>query len=128
MIGGKVSFRYKDYKHGGQIKEMTLNAIEFLRRLCMHILPKGSRKIRYFGIIASILKPKLRLQQMVMGINIRCTNAKKLSFKQIAKEQLNFDIEQCPCCKTGKMIIVQQFGANTPPIAIIDRRKEHVSS
>ena len=38
---GKVSFSYKDYKHAGVKKEMTLEAMEFIRRFAMHILPKG---------------------------------------------------------------------------------------
>ncbi len=27
--------------------------VEFLRRFCMHILPKGFVKIRYYGIMSS---------------------------------------------------------------------------
>lgn len=128
MENGRITFSYKDYKNGGVNKVMTLDANEFLRRFCLHILPKGYRKIRYFGILASRVKPKLRLQQMSMGIQIKPTNPKKLSFKEIAKEQLNFDVEQCPCCKTGKMILLYQFAANAPPFQINDRRKAHVSS
>jgi hypothetical protein len=40
----------------------------------------------------------------------------KLSYAEITKSQLGFDIEHCPCCKTGKMIIVQQFRANASPV------------
>ena len=49
----KVSFRYKDYADGSQQKTMTLEATEFLRRFCLHILPPGFRKIRYYGFIAN---------------------------------------------------------------------------
>jgi hypothetical protein len=47
----------------------------------------------------------------------------KLTYFEITKSQLGFDVEQCPCCKTGKMIIVMQFGANAPPKQINDKRK-----
>ena len=47
----------------------------------------------------------------------------KLTYSEITKSQLGFDVEQCPCCKTGKMIIVQQFAANAPPKHINDRHK-----
>ena len=50
-------------------------------------------------------------------------NTTKLSLAEITKTNLGFDIEQCPCCKTGKMIIVQQFAANAPPKHINDKRK-----
>ncbi len=38
---GKVTFGYKDYRHGSLKKEMTLEALEFIRRFSLHILPKN---------------------------------------------------------------------------------------
>ena len=49
---GQVTFRFKDHKRGGQLRSRTLGAVEFLRRFCLHILPKGLHKIRYFGYLA----------------------------------------------------------------------------
>jgi Putative transposase len=40
---GKVTFRYKDYRHGAQQKTMTLEAEEFIRRFLLHVLPEGFR-------------------------------------------------------------------------------------
>ena len=37
----KITFRYKDYRHANKTKSMTLSTQEFVRRLAMHILPKG---------------------------------------------------------------------------------------
>ena len=50
---GQVTFRFKDHKRGGQLFPQTLDAIEFLRRYCLHVLPKGLHKIRYFGFLAN---------------------------------------------------------------------------
>ena len=44
---GKVTFRYKDSKHGTYIKTMTVNAEEFFRRFLQHALPAGIHKVRY---------------------------------------------------------------------------------
>src|SRR6185295_320080 len=41
LENGQVTFRYKDYAHGGAERHMTLPAVEFLRRFFMHVLPKG---------------------------------------------------------------------------------------
>ena len=38
---GKVAFGYKDYGDGCKVKTLTLASTEFLRRFCLHILPKG---------------------------------------------------------------------------------------
>jgi hypothetical protein len=49
----RVSFRWKDYAHGGKNKIMTVPAEEFLRRYLLHVLPKGLVRIRHFGIFAN---------------------------------------------------------------------------
>ena len=48
-----VSFRWKDYAHGGKQKVMTVSADEFLRRFLIHVLPKGLVRIRHFGLFAN---------------------------------------------------------------------------
>jgi hypothetical protein len=50
---GKVTFRYKDYRHEGQQKTMTLQAEEFIRRFLLHVLPAGFQRIRYCGFLAN---------------------------------------------------------------------------
>jgi hypothetical protein len=48
----QVTFRWKDYRHGSQVRLMTLSADEFLRRFCLHVLPKGFVRIRFYGFLA----------------------------------------------------------------------------
>jgi hypothetical protein len=48
-----VSFRWKDYRHGSQVRTLTLDVDEFLRRFLQHVLPKRFVRIRYFGFLAS---------------------------------------------------------------------------
>jgi hypothetical protein len=44
-----VTFRYKQSK-GKQWNSMRLSGLEFLRRLVMHVLPRGFHKVRYYGL------------------------------------------------------------------------------
>ena len=53
MADGKVSFRWKDYRHEGRNKVMTLDAGEFMRRFLLHVLPPGFHRIRHFGLLAN---------------------------------------------------------------------------
>jgi hypothetical protein len=53
VTDGTVSFRWKDYRHGSQMRTLTLDPVEFLRRFLMHVLPKRFVRIRYFGFLAS---------------------------------------------------------------------------
>ena len=50
---GKVTFRYKDYRHDAQQKTMTLEAEEFIRRFLLHVLPDGFQRIHHPGTIGS---------------------------------------------------------------------------
>ena len=118
---GQISFTYKDYAHGSVTKTMTLEASEFLRRFCMHILPPKFVKIRHYGFLSSRAKIKLKMHQLKQGILPQ--KADKISYAEIAKAQLGFDVEQCPCCKTGRMVIVFQFAANAPPKTLNNKRK-----
>jgi DNA-directed RNA polymerase subunit RPC12/RpoP len=57
LQNGTVTFRYKDYAHGSQLRSMTLSLQEFLRRFCLHILPPRFVKIRHYGLLANRDRP-----------------------------------------------------------------------
>jgi Putative transposase len=65
--GEQVSFRWKDYAHGGQEKLMTLAATEFLRRFFLHVLPRGFVRIRHFGFLAN----RFRSSTLARGRQLR---------------------------------------------------------
>ncbi len=120
IANGKVSFTYKDYADNSKQKLLSLDAEEFLRRFCLHILPPKFMKIRHYGILASRYKPLLRKYQFSVGI---ITKTKKATWKEIARAKLNFDVDKCPSCKTGTMIRIQSFDANAPPLKLITQIK-----
>jgi hypothetical protein len=50
---GQVTFRYKDYQRGHRLRTLTLEAVEFLRRLMLHVPPHGFHRMRHFGFLAN---------------------------------------------------------------------------
>jgi hypothetical protein len=100
-----IRFRYLDYRDNKQ-KEMILQGVEFLRRFCQHILPKGFVRIRHFGLLSATRRPLLRQLQMEFGMNVLSERIKK-HWKQICLENLNFNPDLCPCCKKGKMVTIE---------------------
>src|ERR1019366_4563745 len=48
-----VTFTYKDYADAGRLKALTLTGVEFIRRLRLHLLPRGFTKIRHFGLLGN---------------------------------------------------------------------------
>jgi hypothetical protein len=53
LANAQVAFRWKDYRHHGKTKLMTLAADEFIRRFLLHTLPDGFHRIRHFGFLAN---------------------------------------------------------------------------
>lgn len=47
-----VTFEWKDYKDGEKTKEMTMPGATFLRCFTRHLVPRGFRRVRYFGLLA----------------------------------------------------------------------------
>lgn len=112
---GQVTFSWKDYRHGDAQKEMTLQATEFLRRFCQHVLPFRFVKIRHYGILSSRNKLKLRDVQFTMGIVVE--KKPKATWQEVCKQKLNFDAELCPHCKVGHFHTVSSWSARAPPPA-----------
>ena len=57
--GERVSFRWRDYAHGSKQRVMTLDAVEFLRRFFLHVLPKGFVRIRRYGLLSNRFRKQL---------------------------------------------------------------------
>jgi hypothetical protein len=53
LVDGKVTFRWRDYKEDNKQKRMTLDALEFIRRFLLHVLPHGFVRIRHYGLLAN---------------------------------------------------------------------------
>lgn len=47
-----VSFTVKDYRQNGAKKTMTLSGKEFIHRFSQHLVPRGLRRVRYYGYLA----------------------------------------------------------------------------
>ena len=57
--GERVSFRWRDYAHGGKQRLMTLDAVNFLCRFFLHVLPKGFVRIRRYGLLSNRFRKQL---------------------------------------------------------------------
>lgn len=56
---GRVTFRVKDYRQGRKRDTLTLPGEEFVRRFCLHVLPKGLVRVRYFGLLSHTQRKRL---------------------------------------------------------------------
>ena len=91
MEDGKVTFRWKDYAHGGKHRKMTLAAEEFIRRFLLHVLPKGLVRIRHYGWMAN----RCRRECAALCRTLLGEEAAPQAPPQPAK---NWAGRQCPFC------------------------------
>ena len=91
-----IAFRWKDYRHQGKAKVMTLDPPEFIRRFLLHTLPDGFHRIRHYGFLANGHRAaKLALCRKLLAA------APPTAEPEPKQPTSGFD--RCPCCG-GAMI------------------------
>jgi putative transposase/transposase-like zinc-binding protein len=104
LDNGRVSFEWKDYAHRARRKLMTLDAVEFLRRFLLHVLPTGLVRIRQFGFLANrVRKSKLKLCRTLLAARLPVAHAGDESSEVVA------DPQRCPICKLGRLLLVESI-------------------
>jgi hypothetical protein len=107
---GRVTFTYKDRKNKNQIKQMTLDAHEFIRRFLLHVLPMGFCKIRYFGFLSHTNKKKdIPIIRKLIDADAILPEKINESIRQMMLRLTGIDISCCPKCKKGKMIQIKKL-------------------
>src|SRR5512139_1039190 len=70
MEDNRVTFRWRDSADNNTIKLLTLEALEFIRRFLLHVLPSQFVKIRYYGILSHRnRKVKLLRCKILLGVS-----------------------------------------------------------
>jgi len=108
---GMVRFRYKDYAHGNRERVMTLEAMEFVRRLLLHVLPTGFMRIRHYGILANRHRhEKLTVCRRLLGA-ATTGEAEPCEEAREARESPSSitPTRVCPACGAGRMIVIQEL-------------------
>jgi hypothetical protein len=105
-----VTFTYRDRKQDNEIKEMTLDAPEFIRRFLLHVFPKGLIKIRYFDFLAHTNKNKdIPLIRKLIDQEATLPQKIKETIDQMMLRLTGIDITCCPKCMKGKMIKIKKL-------------------
>jgi hypothetical protein len=126
VAGGTVTFSWKDYADGCQKKLMTLNAIEFLRRFLLHVLPSGFVRIRHYGLCApSNVTTKLVTARRLLEPSTAASppstsepeSAQPLPWWERFLEQTGIDVMACPSCTAGRM--KRQRSLSSPEIVML---------
>lgn len=105
---GNITFRYKDYRHDGEHKTMTLEAEEFIRRFLLHVLPDGFQRIRYYGFLGNRYREeKLARCRQLLGMPA-CppTSEESQDYRDRYEELTGCSLRECPVCHQGCMVTI----------------------
>ncbi len=112
---GKVTFRWKDYANGDRQRIMTLDAVEFLRRFLLHVLPKGFMRVRYYGFLANRHRAeKLQRIRFLLGQQPLSNSSEPPTLpvaEDPGEQELPDTSELCPECKKGRLRVVAPIQA-----------------
>ncbi len=107
ISGRQVTLRYKDRSDGDTSKLLTLDAVDFLRRFLIHVLPSGFVSIRYYGLLAhGIKKQRLATCRRLLGATaaVGSPNADAETWQQLLERLTGIDVTRCPVCHAGYMV------------------------
>ena len=102
LSDGKVTFSYKN-RAKGTVEVAVVDAVEFIRRFLLHVLPKGLMRIRYFGFLVNRNKRESLAKCRKLLDAEEPIVFENRTVREIMLDRTGRDIEKCPFCKTGNM-------------------------
>jgi hypothetical protein len=107
MEDGQIRFQWKDYRHGDEVKTMTLSADEFIRRLLLHLLPEGFQRIRYYGFLGNRYRQqKLDQCRRLLGMQVDGpipASSPEMDYIDRYEDLTGYSLRKCPQCQQGRM-------------------------
>ena len=111
IADGKVTFRWRDYRHHGKTKPMTLDADEFIRRFLLHTLPDGFHRIRHYGFLAN----RHRAARLARCQQLLAAHASQSAFRAEPVTDTTMPARPCPCCGGAMVILAVWRHGQAPP-------------
>jgi Putative transposase/Transposase zinc-binding domain len=107
-----VTFRVKNYRVDGDARytTMTLVPAEFIRRVLLHVLPKGFHRIRHTGFLASSAKA----ENIGKARELLSVPRPEPPSADTTAQTATDPVRTCPCCG-GAMHIIETFERGETP-------------
>lgn len=116
---GAVTFSWCDRTQGDRQRVMTLDAVEFLRRFVLHVLPNGFQRIRHYGLHANRCDAvRLARCRAFLGARPPAPVATETTAEAVLR-LTSFDLLRCPACGEGRFQVTLRLQPSpvslTPP-------------
>lgn len=121
--GDKVLLRVRARDEGGGRaggkRIVAVEGAEFIGRFLQHVLPRGFKRIRHYGLLAPAAKAqRLALARSLLAMpapNPRAAEDAAAFMRRVA----SVDVERCPHCALGRWRCVQSLPADRAALAAI---------
>jgi hypothetical protein len=111
IADGKLTFRWRDYRHGRRPRTMTLDPGEFIRRFLLHTVPDGFHRIRHFGSFANGQRAaRLTACRALLADQMQTIRSSAKPAMKAAPAA-----RQCPCCGLSMVKITVWYHGQGPP-------------
>ena len=102
LENGRVSFDWRDYADHSRTKTMTLDAVEFIRRLV---------RVRQFGFLAN----RVRKQKLIQCRALLAASAAPIPIHPDGSTSVE-DPHCCPICRLGRLIVIELLSVETAAV------------
>ena len=103
----QVFFRWKDYAQGNQHKVMALDAVEFIRRFLLHVVPSGFVRIRHYGLWGNRARAEnLARCRVLLGVGQGAAAGGTGPPQATTDGAASAAQTRCPVCGQGRMVRV----------------------
>jgi hypothetical protein len=111
---GMVTFKINNRKQN-RTEQVTITAVEFIRRFLLHSLPRGFVRIRHYGFLANRNRAaNLNAIRQLMESSVP-PEKQLTSVKEMMLKLTGIDITVCPCCNKGRMQMVVEIPKRRAP-------------
>ena len=124
LKNGRVSFTWRDYRHGGRPKTMPLEVDEFIRRFLQHVLPSGFVRIRHYGLFANRYRAlNLARCRAALGVDVASGNeqTQERDWADLVETLTGEDPRRCPKCRRGRLIRLRDIAPIRLPVTAHSR-------
>jgi hypothetical protein len=106
-----VAIRHKD-RRSMQWRTTRLSGHEFMRRFLQHVLPKGLRKVRYYGLWHPARREQAERARLLLSLEFPATPSPATRSAETvnraadrpADYATSYETRVCPCCRQGCLV------------------------
>jgi hypothetical protein len=119
MAGDTVSVRVRDWTQGNRRRTLSVPAQIFIERFLLHVLPKGFKRIRHYGLLGPAAKTAKLAQARAALSAPAPVRLVVESLEAFMRRIDRLECLRCPHCGTGQFVPTAPIAsepARVPPL------------